>query len=63
MNSGLSKGAPEPEASKSTTSGVWLLKLKENFKRLGATCGAEKLKWKTDQGPVMAGAVFFWWPG
>ena len=35
------------------------MKLKENFKRLGETCGAEKLKWKTDHGPVMAGAVFF----
>ena len=36
-----------------------MLKLKKNFRRLGEICGAAKPKWKTDQGPVMLGAVFF----
>ena len=36
------------------------MKLKKNFRRLGEICGAAKPKWKTDQGPVMCGAVFFW---
>src|ERR1700678_3343507 len=58
MNLGSRSGAPGPSAGKRT---VWLvgpLNWKAYSRVLGAGWLAVKARWKTDQGPVIVGALF-----